>query len=221
MKLIDKIQNDPRVSSVWDEGEDDWWLDLKPNWISDDTETGRLHEETLDGLWRCLQSNSTRLRRPEDQGGEVTDGCAFNPSCVPYVYAEERFIKLTAFQTWLLADRPEDCLEQNLSEQNPELSEEQVEELVYSVTRLFRHRKGKGHQGYVASTIDVYTLSLHQRAVLEDCFSGSTVCGRVAHLWDDPDPKERALYQSAVRSVHCIADKFRKAGLESSFIPDA
>ena len=220
MKLIDKIQNDPRVSHVWDEGEDGWWANLNTNFISDDTERGSLHEETLQELWEVIRHGAIRLRRPEDQGGEPTDGGCFEPEYAPYVYAEERYIKLTPFQTWLLADRPEDCLEQNLSEQNPELTEEQVQNEVWAVQRLFRHARGRGHHGYLASTIDTYRLSRHQRSVLEDCFSGSTVCGQVAHLWDDPDPKERALYQSAVRSVHCIADKFRKAGLESSFIPD-
>ena len=219
--LIERIKNDPRVSSVWDEGEDGWWADLKTNWISDDTETGRLHEETLEGLWRCLQSNSTRLRHYESPDRYSTDGGWFDPNCVPFVRAEKRYIKLTPFQTWLLADRPEDCLAENLSQQNPELSDEQVWELVGSVTSLFRYKEGKGHLGYVASTIDVYTLSLLQRDVLQDCFSGSTVCGQVVHLSDDPDPKERAIYWSANRAVHIIARKFAEVGLESSFIPDA
>ena len=222
MKLIDKIKNDPRVSKVWSEGEDDWWCDLRANWISSDTETGTLHEEKLEHILSQLNHGSVRLRHYEADGGEITDGCAFNPNLPPFVRAEERFIKLTPFQTWLLADRPEDCLEENLREQNPELSEEKLRLVVWSVTRLFRYSRdtSKGHLGYLASTIDVYALSRHQRDVLEDCFSGSTVCCQVAHLHDNPDPKERALYWHAVRSVHCIADKFRKAGLESRFIPD-
>lgn len=165
--------------------------------------------------------DSCRLRRYEHEGGEMSDGCHFNPDYVPFVRAEKRYIKLTPFQTWLLADRPEDCLAENLSQQNPELSDEQVWELVGSVTSLFRYKEGKGHLGYVASTIDVYTLSLLQRDVLQDCFSGSTVCGQVVHLSDDPDPKERAIYWSANRAVHIISRKFAEVGLESSFIPDA
>ena len=219
--LINKIKNDPRVSSVWDEGHDGWWLDLKTNWICDDTETGRLHEESLQDLWECLRYGAIRLRKPKEEGGESTDGGWFHPDCVPYVRAEERYIKLTPFQTWLLADRPEDCLVENLREQLPSLSEELAWDLVGSVTRLFRYKSGKGHQGYVASTIDTYMLTIHQRGILEDCFSGSTVCGQVAHLSDDPDPKERAIYWSAHRAVHIIAEKFRKVGLESRFIPDA
>ena len=219
--LFDRIKNDPRIDSVWDEGEDGWWADLKTNWISDDTETGRLHEETLQSLYSSLMHGAVRLRHYESPDRYSTDGGWFDPNCVPFVRAEKRYIKLTPFQTWLLADRPEDCLEENLSQQNPELSYEQVSELVGSVTSLFRHKSGKGHLGYVASTIDVYTLSLLQRSVLQDCFSGSTVCGQVFDLHDAEDPKERAIYWSANRAVHIIARKFAEVGLESSFIPDA
>ena len=218
--LLNKIKNDPRIESVWDEGEDGWWAHLNTNFISDDTECGSLHEETLQELWDVIRYGAIRLRRPEDQGGEPTDGGCFEPEYAPYVYAEERYIKLSPFQTWLLADRPEECLEENLREQNPELSEELVRALVGSVTGLFRYKSGKGHLGYVASTIDTYRLTIHQRAILEDVFSGSTVCGQVSHLWDSPFATERALCQSAKRSVHIIADKFRRVGLESSFIPD-
>lgn len=220
--LLNKIKNDPRIESVWDEGEDGWWANLNTNFISDDTECGSLHEETLQELWQVIRYGAIRLRRPEDQGGESTDGGCFEPEYAPYVYAEERYLKLTAYQTCLLADRPEDCLEENLREQNPELNREQSWGVVNSVTRLFRISDDPRINGYsyLASTIDTYTLSLLQRSVLEDCFSGSTVCGQVSHLWDSPFATERALYQSAKRSVHIIADKFRRVGLESSFIPD-
>jgi len=91
---------------------------------------------------------------------------------------------------------------------------------VESVKALFRYSDGKGYSGYLASTIDTYKLTIHQRYILEDCFSGSTVCGSVAHLMDSDCAKERALYFSAKRAVHIIARKFSEVGLESSFIPD-
>lgn len=215
--VIDRIKNDPRVSAVWDEGQDGWFCNLKPNWINDLTGCGTCHEETLKGLLYSL--DSIRLRCLEGEGWEG-DHCYFQPDLPPFVPATKRFLKLSATQNRILADRPDDCLEENLREQNPELSEEQVRELVGSVTGLFRYKSGKGHLDYVASTIDVYTLSLLQRSVLEDCFSGSTVCGQVAHLFDDPDPKERLVYANAKRSIHTIARKFREVGLHVSFIPD-
>lgn len=222
--LIERIKNDPRVSSVWDEGEEGWWCDLKTNWICDLTDCGTCHEDTPEMLLDAL--DSCRLRRYEHEGGERSDGCHFNPDYVPFVRAEKRFLKLSPFQTFVLADRPEDCLEENLREQVkdgylPHLTEKQISSEVNALKDLFRYSSGKGYEGYLASTIDTYTLTVHQRAVLEDCFSGSTICGRVSHLWDSPDAKERALYYSSKRSIHIIARKFDAVGLESTFIPDA
>ena len=224
--LIERIKNDPRVSSVWDEGEDGWWCHLKTNWISDDTECGSLHEETLESLYSSLIHGAVRLRHYESPDRYSTDGGWFDPKCVPFVRSEKRLLKLSPFQTFVLADRPEECLEENLREQVkdgylPHLTEKQISSEVNALKGLFRYSSGKGYEGYLASTIDTYTLTVHQRAVLEDCFSGSTICGRVSHLWDSPDAKERALYYSSNRSIHIIARKFDEVGLESTFIPDA
>lgn len=78
--ILKRIKADPRVESVWDEDEDGWWCDLKPNWFSDSTETGRLHEETPQDLWEVLNSEDTRLRRTEAE----PDGLTFDPSLPPY-----------------------------------------------------------------------------------------------------------------------------------------
>lgn len=78
--ILKRIKADPRVDSVWDEDEDGWWCDLKPNWFSDSTETGRLHEETPQDLWEVLNSEDTRLRRTEAE----RDGVTFDPSLPPY-----------------------------------------------------------------------------------------------------------------------------------------
>lgn len=221
--LFDRIKNDPRIDSVWDEGEDGWWADLKTNWISDDTETGRLHEESLESLYSSLIHGAVRLRRYEHEGGESSDGCAFNPACVPFVRAESRFLKLSPFQTFVLADRPDDCLEENLWNavhygDVPILTDEQVRSEVGAVKGLFRRSSGKGYCGYLTSTIDTYKLTIHQRTILEDCFSGSTICGRIA---EPSNPSEAAAYRNAVRSMHIIARKFAEVGLNSSHIPDA
>lgn len=136
-------------------------------------------------------------------------------------------LKLTPFQTWILADRPEDCLEQNLEEYYSELSTEKASNIVGSVTAMLRTRyhnptdKGKEHLGYLASTIDVDQLTEHQRYVLEDMYSGSTICAQVWHLRDDPDPRERLIYAHCNRSIHILCRKFEAAGLDASFIPDA
>ena len=221
--IIERIKNDPRVSSVWDEGEDGWWCNLKTNWICDLTECGTCHEDTPEMLLDAL--DSCRLRRYEHEGGEMSDGCHFNPDYVPFVRAKGRFLKLSPFQAFVLADRPDDCLWEHLREavedgDLPHLTEDQIISAVESVKALFRYSDGKGYCGYLASTIDTYKLTIHQRYILEDCFSGSTVCGSVAHLMDSDDAKERALHFSAKRAVHIIARKFSEVGLESSFIPD-
>ena len=148
-------------------------------------------------------------------------------------------LKLSAYQTWILADRPEDCLEENLRHacqdgQFPLMSEEEIAEHVGSVTGLFKlqvYTQKKGtHPGfrtcwnqshfYAPTTIDVDGLTDIQRYVLEDAFSGSTFCGQVAHLFDHPDPKERLRYANAKRSMHIIGRKFRECGLQGDFIPD-
>jgi len=224
LSLINKIKNDPRIESVWDEGDDGWWAHLNTNWISDDTETGTLHEETLESLYSALIHGAVRLRRYEHEGGEPGSD-AFDTNYVPFVRAEGRFLKLSPFQTFVLADRPDDCLEENLGNRVeggdvPHLTEEQISSEVNAVKALFRYSKGKGYCGYLASTIDTYKLTIHQRYILEDCFSGSTICGQVSDLMDSDDAKERAAYFSSKRAIHIIARKFSEVGLESSFIPD-
>ena len=109
------------------------------------------------------------------------------------------------------------------------MTDDEISEQVGSVTGLFQ-MKPKAFSGlpstwkpaeqYHPTTIDVDGLTDIQRYVLEDAFSGSTVCGQVAHLVDDPDPKERLIYANAKRSMHIIGRKFRECGLQGDFIPD-
>ena len=219
LSLFNKIKNDPRVSDVWDEGDDGWWADLKTNWISDDTETGRLHCETLESLYSSLIHGGVRLRHYEHEGGEITDGCAFDPDRVPFVRAEGRFLKLSGYQASILEDRPDCCiveaLENLVKDGVLKLSDEEIESEIASVKAMFKC-DAKGQIKPV--TIDTYRLTLAQRRVLEDCFSGSTVCGQMA---EPLNPSEAAAYRNAVRSMHIIARKFSEVGLNSSFIPDA
>ena len=56
MKIIDKIKADPRVSEVWNEGEDGWWVGLKTGFICTHSETHAVHEWTLTKLWESFKS---------------------------------------------------------------------------------------------------------------------------------------------------------------------
>ena len=73
MKLLEKLLNDPRVESVWNEGPDwdngeGWFLALNPgyNWFGAIT----LHERTLTSLWRVLNSV---VEKDPDNSPDPTD----------------------------------------------------------------------------------------------------------------------------------------------------
>ena len=45
-RTLAQLKADPRVSNVCQD-DDGWWVDLKSQFISDDTETGTIHEDTI------------------------------------------------------------------------------------------------------------------------------------------------------------------------------
>lgn len=56
MKVIERIKNDPRVSEVWNEGEDGWWVTLKIGFMCRDSECHAVHEWNLRDLWTAFKS---------------------------------------------------------------------------------------------------------------------------------------------------------------------
>lgn len=52
-KTVDRIKADPRVESVWDEGEDGWWAMLKKGWQWDDCHG--IHERSPRALLEVLR----------------------------------------------------------------------------------------------------------------------------------------------------------------------
>lgn len=61
-KSLARIKRDPRVTDAWDEGDDGYWADLAPGYVSaDDTTT--LHEHTIKDLRAAL----AMVRRREDE----------------------------------------------------------------------------------------------------------------------------------------------------------
>jgi hypothetical protein len=54
MSAIDKIRKDPRVTDVWNEGEDGWWISLVPGWINAPLEFHGCHEWSVKDLVRSF-----------------------------------------------------------------------------------------------------------------------------------------------------------------------
>lgn len=205
---LKRLKADPRVESVWDEGEDGWWCDLKPNWFSDSTETGRLHEGTPQDLWEVLNGGDTRLRRPESEGGEPSDGGVFDPSLPPYTM-NTKTITLTPYQAELLDDRPEECVHECVAETHGDST--CLPETIEHVKACIRSRR-----------IDLVEFTPVMEAILLDCLQGSTVCGQLFPFGGVFDtPRERLAYANAVKSVRTLAEKFRAAGLAVTYVPDA
>ena len=50
MSIVNKIKSDSRVSDVWNEGEDGWWILLKRGFICGNSEAHAVHESTLKSL---------------------------------------------------------------------------------------------------------------------------------------------------------------------------
>jgi hypothetical protein len=56
MKVIERIRKDPRVSEVWNEGEDGWWVMLKPGHICGNSDTHACHEWDVKTLARTFKT---------------------------------------------------------------------------------------------------------------------------------------------------------------------
>lgn len=95
------------------------------------------------------------------------------------------------------------------------------DDVAFSVEWVRRHfgydpRKGT----YKPDVIDLRTWSNVDTFILLDFLQGSTVCGQ---LWDSlhMERSQALAYARAKRTCHAIVDKFRAAGLNVTFIPDA
>lgn len=224
-RFFKKLKEDPRVLDVWHEGADGWWASLHTNFVSDDTETGTLHEDSLETI--CNQMTWVRLRSKKGQGHEA-DNMYFHDDSMPYVHAPKRYIDLTAFQTFALADRPEDCIEESLKEEInakrlPFINIEEFKTEIESAKKLFKmnEKQKQNYAGYIKSRIDVYKLTKHQRFVLTDCLCASTICAQVSHLSESPFPEEQRIYSNAKKTLRLIQKKFAETGLVVDWIPDA
>jgi hypothetical protein len=54
MKLIDRIKSDPRIVSLWNEGEDGWWAELAEGYVLQPDETTAIHASSLTELKSAL-----------------------------------------------------------------------------------------------------------------------------------------------------------------------
>ena len=102
-------------------------------------------------------------------------------------------LKLTPYQASILADRPEDCVEQSLSDQvgtdGVPLTDEQQQSIRQAVARLpelLGETYEPGKTVYRPRPIDVDLLTNIERAALLDCWEGSTIDRMVDEWIDDP-----------------------------------
>ena len=127
-------------------------------------------------------------------------------------------LKLSPYQASILADRPEDCVEQSLSDQvgtdGVPLTDEQQQSIRQAVARL-PELLGETYTSteiiYKPRPIDVDLLTWFERAALQDCYEGSTI-DRMADEWhDDPLAVSRLR-----RSMVALHDKLQAAGFNPS-----
>ena len=127
-------------------------------------------------------------------------------------------ITLTPAQAAFLDDRPGECVAECVRDRFPELDEDIVTSSVERIERHFGYDRRK--DTYKPEVIDLQRLSNIERAALLDFLEGSTVCGQ---LWDSMGMERSQVlaYGRAKRTCHAIVNKFRAAGLNVTFIPDA
>jgi len=58
-RTLSDVRRDPRVESVWSEGDDGWWASLKEGWVRYDGVIS-LHEYTIKELCRSLNDDVER-----------------------------------------------------------------------------------------------------------------------------------------------------------------
>jgi hypothetical protein len=56
MKTVDRIKADPRVSDVWNEGDDGWWVLLKGGFICGHSDAHAVHERTIKSLLAAFKT---------------------------------------------------------------------------------------------------------------------------------------------------------------------
>ena len=127
-------------------------------------------------------------------------------------------LKLSPYQASILADRPECCVEQSLTDQvgtdGVPLTEEQQQSIRQAVARL-PELLGETYTSteiiYKPRPIDVDLLTAVERAALLDCYEGSTI-DRMEDEWhDDPLAVSRLR-----RSMVALHDKLQAAGFNPS-----
>jgi len=127
-------------------------------------------------------------------------------------------ITLTPAQAAFLDDRPEECVAQCVHDHFPNMDEDAVTFHVEWVRRHFGYNGLKNT--YKPKVLDLEIFNNVAKTALLDFLEGSTVCGQ---LWDSMhmDRSQVLAYNRAKRTLHVIVDKFRAAGLDVTFIPDA
>lgn len=129
-------------------------------------------------------------------------------------------IKLTSAQAAFLEDRPGECVAECVGELFPSLDDDDISQQVESVRRYFGYNPRTGD--CKPEVIQVQRLSNVEKAALLDFLQGSTVCGALHDMVGfEPGPQQALAYARAKRTCHAIVDKFRAAGLNVTFIPDA
>ena len=126
-------------------------------------------------------------------------------------------LKLSPYQASILADRPEDCVEQSLSDQvgtdGVPLTDEQQQSIRQAVARL-PELLGETYTPtkiiYKPRPIDVDLLTVVERAALLDCYDGSTI-DRMVDEWDDPLAVSRLR-----RSMVALHGKLQAVGFNPS-----
>jgi len=56
MKTVERIKADPRVSDIWNEGEDGWWVLLKRGFVCGNSQAHAVHEFTIKSLRATLKT---------------------------------------------------------------------------------------------------------------------------------------------------------------------
>ena len=126
-------------------------------------------------------------------------------------------LKLSPYQASILADRPEECVEQSLIDQvdqpgepAPEAAHQAIRQAVARLPELLGETYGPGKTVYKPRPIDVDLLTVVERAALLDCWEGSTI-DRMVDEWDDPLAVSRLR-----RSMVALPDKLHAVGFNPS-----
>ena len=131
-------------------------------------------------------------------------------------------ITLTPAQAAFLDDRPGDCVVDYLSSQFPQATDDELCNASEKIEKFFGYNycRETRKESYKPKLIDIDQLNELERATLVDYLEGSTVCGQ---LWDSigMDREAHLAYARSKRTLMILVEKFRAAGLNVTFIPDA